>query len=199
MNAGRSETAVPPATHAELSNYLRLSGSTLTTTEAVARAIQHWIEVQNETVAPLQGYQWKCLFLPDQSRVRMHVGEAWHYAEVVGDELMYHGRAVSPRQLTMLIAGDGRNAWRDLWIRRPGEKNWTAASQLRRQLEQQAHRPPTSHMDAMRAVASTMSDTLKTALTLVQHASYHAQEQVERRLPKHRRQEDFMIDDCKAD
>ncbi len=35
--------------------------------------------------------------------------------------------------------------------------------------------------------------------TLVQHANYHAEAQVERRLPKHRRREDFMIDDCKAD
>lgn len=199
MNAGRSETTIPPAAYAELSNYLRLSGSTLTTTEAMVRAIQHWMEAQREMAVPLQGYQWKCLFLPDQSRVRMHVGETWHYAEVVGDALMYQGRAVSPRQLTMLIAGDGRNAWRDLWIRRPGEKDWTAAAQLRHQLAQQAHQPPTSHMDAMRAVASSMSDTLKTALTLVQHASYHAQEQVERRLPKHRRREDFMIDDCMAD
>ncbi|MES2115039.1 MAG: hypothetical protein V4578_07815 [Pseudomonadota bacterium] len=199
MNAGGTQTAIPPAAYSELCNYLRMSGSTLTTTEAVVRAIQHWMEVQRQTAAPLQGYQWKCLFLPDGSRVRMHVGDTWHYAEVVGEEIMYQGRAVSPRQLTLLIAGDGRNAWRDLWIRRPGEKNWTAASKLRRQLEQQAHKPPTSHMEAMRAVASTMSDTLKTALTLVQHANFHAEAQVERRLPKHRRREDFMIDDCKAD
>ncbi len=198
MDATSSFSAIPHAAYIELIDYLRMSGSTLSTTEAVVRALQHWMAAQREIATPLQGYQWKCLFLPDQSRVRMHVADTWHYADVVGDELIYRGRAVSPRQLTLLVAGDGRNAWRDLWIRRPGEKNWTAAARLRRQ-QQQAQTPPTSPMEAMRAAASSMSDALKTALTLVEHASFHAEQHVERRLPKHRRREDFMIDDCKAD
>lgn len=199
MNAARSLNTVPPAAYAELSNYLRMSGSTLTPAEAIVRAVQHWLEAQRDMATPLQGYQWKSLFLPEHSQVRMRVGEKWHYAEVVGDELFYHGRAVSPRQLTLAVAGDGRNAWRDLWIRRPGEKDWTVASLLRRRCQQQANKPATSPLEAMRAAASSMSDALKTALTLVQHANFHAEQQVERRLPKHRRREDFMIDDCKAD
>ncbi|MBA5607902.1 hypothetical protein H3H36_21325 [Duganella sp. FT3S] len=199
MDARRSETAVPPAAYRELSDYLRQSGSTLTTTEAIVRALQHWMAAQRETRVPLQGYQWKCLFLPEGSQVRMRFGDTWHYAEVMGDEIMYRSRVVSPRQLTMAIAGDGRNAWRDLWIRRPGERDWTAAYLLRRRMEQQAIIPPASPMEAMRAAAGSMSDALKTALTLVNHVSLHAENQVERRLPKHRRVEDFMIDDCKRD
>lgn len=45
MDARGSETAVPPAAYRELSDYLRQSGSTLSTTEAIVRALQHWMEV----------------------------------------------------------------------------------------------------------------------------------------------------------
>ncbi|HEU4843487.1 MAG TPA: hypothetical protein VFT05_04415 [Burkholderiaceae bacterium] len=199
MEVKTTQNAVPPAAYAELCNYLRSSGSTLTTTDAIVRALQHWMEVQRATVAPLQGYQWKCLFLPEGSQIRMHYRDTWHYAEVVGEEIIYRNGVVSPRQLTIAIAGSGHNAWRELWIRRPGESAWTAASLLRRRMEQQPTVPPTSPMEALRAAAGSMSDALKTALTLVNHVSFHTENQVERRLPKHRRREDFMVDDCKAD
>jgi hypothetical protein len=91
--------------------------------------------------------------LPDQTKLRMHAGARWHDADVVGDELVYQGRCVSPRQLTIAVAGDGRNAGRDLWARRPGEKSWAIASVLRRQLEQQAPSPVASPIVAMRANA----------------------------------------------
>lgn len=199
MDARGSDTVVPAAANAELNEFLRTSGSTLTSTEAIVRALQHWMTAQREIAAPLRGYQWKCLFLPDQTKLRMHVGVSWHYADVVGDELVYQGHAVSPRQLTIAIAGDGRNAWRDLWVRRPGEKNWTIASVLRRQLEHHAPSPQISPMEAVRAAASSMSDALQAALTLIEHANQQALQKVERRLPRHRRQDDFMIDEYKAD
>lgn len=130
-------TAVPSAAYVELCNYLRSSGSTLTTTEAIVRALQQWMEAQRTTVAPLHGYQWKCLFLPEGSQIRMHYRDTWHYAAVVGEDILYGNSVVSPRQLTIIIAGNGRNAWRELWIRRPGEKDWTTASLLRQRMEQQ--------------------------------------------------------------
>ncbi len=199
MDARERDTIVPAAANAELHAYLRTSGSTLTPAEAVVRALQHWITAQRELAAPLRGYQWKCLFLPDQTKLRMHVGGTWHYADVVGDDLIYQGHAVSPRQWTIAIAGDGRNAWRDLWVRRPGEKNWTIASVLRRQLERHAPSQPISPVDAMRAAASSMSDALQAALTLIEHTNHQARQQVDRRVPRHRRQDDFLIDVYKAD
>ncbi|HJV00041.1 MAG TPA: hypothetical protein VJ752_05785 [Burkholderiaceae bacterium] len=199
MEVKTGQTAVPSATYSELCNYLRSSGSTLTATEAIVRALQDWMEAQRTTVAPLQGYQWKSLFLPEGSQIRMHYRETWHYAEVVGEEIIYRNAVVSPRQLTIAVAGMGHNAWRALWIRRPGEQDWTVATLLRRRMEQQAAVPPPSPMEALRAAASSMSDALKTALTLVNHVNFHSENQVERRLPKHRRREDFMIDDCKRD
>lgn len=58
---------------------------------------------------------------------------------------------------------------------------------------------PGSPMDAMAAAAKSMSETLKSALLLVEHVDHHAQQRSERRLPKHRRQQDWMQDDCRAD
>ncbi len=61
-----------------------------------------------------RGYQWKSLFLPHGTELRMTSSRQSGYARVVGDRIMYEGRSVSPRGLTLAIAGEGRNAWRDL-------------------------------------------------------------------------------------
>lgn len=188
---------VPPAAYAELLDYLRVSGSTLSPAEAIGRALKHWMAAQREAAAPVQGYQWKCLFLPSGSRVRMHHEARCHYAEVSGEDLLYQGRPVSPRQFTLMVAGPGRNAWRELWVRLNGEKNWVRASKLRADLEQRA--TPTSPAEVMIAAARGMSEALQTTLALMEHASHEAAKIPERRLPKHRRLEDYMIDDCKAD
>jgi len=54
-------------------------------------------------------------------------------------------------------------------------------------------------MQAMQAAAQSMSHALQTALALVDHIGYETELATDRRIPKHRRRDDFMIDDCKAD
>ena len=80
-----------------------------------------------------QGYQWKTLFLPSGTELRMSTREATHHARVEGDDIIFHGRRVSPRGMTLAIAGDGRNAWRDLWLRLPGQSAFWPASRQRRE------------------------------------------------------------------
>ena len=88
----------------------------------------------------LRGYQWKCLFLPDSTELRMYCGDDYFYARVVGDAIVYQGQRVSPRQLTMAIAGEGRNAWRDLWLLLPGESAWKHSNaQLAHKFERRAN------------------------------------------------------------
>jgi hypothetical protein len=99
---------------------LRTSGSTLSISEALRLAIKHWIDAQRAAVEPVSGYQWKRLFLPSGSLIRMRHEEREHVAEVVGDELRYRGVPVSPRQFTLMVAGHGSNAWRDVWVRLNG-------------------------------------------------------------------------------
>lgn len=129
----------------------------------------------------------------------MHYNDRWFYADVVADQLIYNGRALSPRQLTIEIAGDGRNAWRDLWIRRPGEHHWAPAARLRDELDQHAATEPPSPMQAMQVAAHSMSQALQSALALVDHAKHEAMQMTERRIPKHRRHADYELDDYKAD
>lgn len=193
MNDYRETAGVPPAASLELADYLRTSHSTLSQSEALSRAIKHWIAAQREAAAPLRGYQWKCVFLPTGSRIRMRHGEQSHYAEVIGDELIYQGVAVSPRQFTLAVAGEGRNAWRDVWLRLAGEKNWVCAIKLRHAQEQ---RPVAlSPVEAMAAAARTMSDALQTTVVLVEHAHHKASLRPEQRIPKRRRQEDLLPDE----
>lgn len=204
MNAACGPHKVSPTSLAELCDALRSAGRGPATTDALVNALKHWVAAEQQAAAParaypVSGYQWKSLFLPDTSRVRMHFGGQWFYAVVSGDQLMFEGRPVSPRQMTLAIAGDGRNAWRDLWICLPGEKKWSPASRLRRALDNSVASVPASPVDAVTAAAMGLSEVLKTMLVLLEQANHPAEHHGERRLPKHRRLEDRLIDDFKAD
>lgn len=96
--------------------------------------------------------------------------------------------------MTQDIAGNGGNAWRDLWVLLPGEKNWACAAVLRARLKQHIAKHPLSAADAMTTAAKAMSDTLKTALVLVEHANNQSQNTLERRLPRYRREHDMLSD-----
>lgn len=197
MNFTRTQNLapkVPPAAYNELCDFLRQSGSPLTPAEAIANAIKLWIAKSREDAAPLRGYQWKQLFLPEATRLRVHSGDNWHGAEVIGDDLIFRGEAVSPNQMVQQVCGDARNAWLELWIRFPGEKTWTRAAQLRARQNELAAKTPLSPADAMAAAAKAMSAALNTALTLVEHANKQSQNTLERRLPRYRRAHDQLDD-----
>lgn len=194
MNAART-CEIPPAAYTELESFLRKNGCTLSPAEAIIIAIRDWMEKTRAAAAPVRGYQWKQLFIPETSRLRMSYNGMAYYAEVVEEEIIFRGEAVSPRQMAVQIAGDGRNAWRDLWILLPGEKNWASAARLRNQLQQRAAKQPMSAADAMTTAAKSMSDALTTALALVEHANHQSQNTLERRLPRYRRAFDQLTDD----
>ncbi|MET0322370.1 MAG: hypothetical protein ABW069_16745 [Duganella sp.] len=175
-------------------DYLRESRSPLSAPEAVDRAIKLWIANERANAMPAQGYQWKQLFLPQGTRVRLRSNEMWHTAQVEGDELIYSGSAVSPHQMVQQAVGDGRNAWRDLWIRMPGQQDWSNAAVLRARLLKSAPTKPSTPADAMATAAKAMSDALMTALTLVEHANHQSRNTLERRLPRYRRDTDQMDD-----
>ncbi|HEY1148438.1 MAG TPA: hypothetical protein VGF27_07680 [Pseudoduganella sp.] len=114
---------------AELRTFLRTSGSALCTAEAIVRAIKDWIRTQQSAEAAGPGYQWKNVFLPAGTQLRMRCAEQLFYADVIGDQIVFRGRPVSPRQMACAAAGEQRNAWRDLWIRRPQDRAWSPAAQ----------------------------------------------------------------------
>lgn len=55
----------------------------------------------------------------------------YHYAKVRGDEILYRGKPTTPARLANQITGTRRNAWRDLWIKRPTVDGWIPADVLR--------------------------------------------------------------------
>jgi hypothetical protein len=203
MNAASHPMPPTPALR-RLADFLRETGSALSVREAATMAINQWIAAERgqftrTTPTPTRGYQWKTLFLPDGTELRVvHAGQAYH-ARVEGDEILYRQRPVSPRQFIQAVAGEGRNAWRDVSILLPGQLMWRAASLLRRQAGAEEVPKPVSAAEAMQAAAACMSETLKHALTLVELANTRSLPPYERRSSRQRREECELGETCGFD
>ncbi|TFW26648.1 hypothetical protein E4L98_08195 [Duganella callida] len=193
MNARQDDFVPPHAIHL-LRTFLRQTRSTLSPQEAVTRAINEWIERERSAETSPRGYQWKQLFLPEGTDVRMVSDGKSHYAKVVGDKILLRQHAVSPREMTIAIAGDGRNAWRDLWLLLPGEQYWINAARLRAQQNKELEKLPVSQADALTSAAKAMSQALNAAVLLIEHVDYQTTTVLDRRLPKNRRKYDMLED-----
>lgn len=184
--------------------------SELTVQQAATIAINQWIaaargQPANIHLPPMRGYQWKSVFLPDGTDLRMYLDKQFHYAKVDGETVLYDGRPVTPHSFTTECGGRCRNAWRDVWVLLPGERQWEQASHLRRVCDQEIARrrsAPTeaaSPIEAVRAAAECMSEALQAALAMVEHSRDQALNRVERRVTRARRAEDELADDCRLD
>ena len=82
---------------------------------------------------PERGYQWQTVFLPNGTKVWMSYKSQDSYAEIRHGKLHYGGEVVSsPSQFARRVADNtSRNAWRDLYIKFPGEGSWKLADSLR--------------------------------------------------------------------
>lgn len=202
----RAGLSSPPALH-ELADYLERTGSILSPDEALGHAVREWIASREDGkvardvgAAPRRpgGYQWKCLFLAHGSELRFFHDGRFHYAEVRDDLLVHNNRPVSPRQFMLDIIGEPRNAWHELWVRRPSDARWRLAFVLRRELAS-GKPPPESPIGAMREVAAAMAQTLETANAVVKKAQELALPQFERRRTDLRRATDRLIDESLQD
>ena len=133
MNARAVEVRVP--TLLALQAYLHSHPAAGSLDEVVDLALNAWLARQTASRQgePGVGYHWKSLFLPAGTQVRFNYDGGAYHAEVVGDELIYRGKSVSPRGMLMAIAGLSGNAWNLLRIRRPGDRHFSFASALRAQ------------------------------------------------------------------
>lgn len=181
MNAPR--ILVPPTKALRrLDQFLREIDSPRTAADAATEAIDQWIAIQRghpvrPNLPPARGYQWKALFLPEGTELRVtSAGGTSAYARVLGEDIIYQNQRVSPRQFCLATLGMGRNAWRDIWILLPGELKWRPASLLRRKASRELEVLPAtmSPQEAMTAAARCMSESLHAALALVDHATDQA-------------------------
>jgi hypothetical protein len=81
------------------------------------------------------GYYWRSseasLFLPDGTDIRMKYRGEFHYARIEGNYLIFQGNRLSPHRMAGLITKTSRNAWQDLWIKRPDDSDWALADTFR--------------------------------------------------------------------
>lgn len=121
---------------------LSLLGGTQDLSEAVSAAIEFWLDEQAKLLAGcdpanLRGYQWKSVFLPEGTVLRSWSYGEHNYARVEGDQIIHKGKSVSPNQFAQSFARATRNAWSDLYVRRPGDKQFKLACRLRSEVAQQ--------------------------------------------------------------
>jgi hypothetical protein len=120
---------VPTGLYVDVAAHLRKSGDQRTPDDVVALALKNWLRSSPRRKGA--GYQWKELFLPDGTELRMRYRGIFYYAAVQGDQLMYCSDPVSPRGFVLMVTGTVRNPWRDLWIRRSASEVWTRADTWR--------------------------------------------------------------------
>jgi hypothetical protein len=126
---------------------LKAKGDARSLEAVVDEALHAWLqkatcEDPQAAHAAARGYQWKSLFLPDGTLVRFDYCRETYQAEVRGNNIIYQGRAYSPRQLLLHITGTVRNAWRELWLRSPGDARWHLADTRRRILRRTPSEAP---------------------------------------------------------
>ncbi|WON73560.1 hypothetical protein [Nitrosospira sp. Is2] len=129
---------IPTEQFLEFVNFLQSNSDPRDPVEMVSTAIQYWLdnasckpELLSEVSSAIRGYQWKNLFLPHGTQIRMQYRGTYSYAKVENDEVIYNGSAISPARLANTIAGGSRNAWHELWIKRPQDKEWKLADECR--------------------------------------------------------------------
>jgi hypothetical protein len=126
-----------------LYDFLKEHGSDRDPVEVVETAIEYWMsnaewkaaDLMPETVPERHhhGYLWRPLLLPPATKIRMKYKGETHYAAIVGDQFVFDGESISPSEFANRVAdGTNRNAWRDLWIKRPHDSEFHLADDLRR-------------------------------------------------------------------
>ena len=128
---------IPTSKFIGLVDFLRERNSPRDPLEVIESAIDYWMDNadwKEEILSPVSmatGYSWKSVFLPSGSALRIRYNSEYHYAKVDGDSLIYDGESVSPNQFAMKVAGCARDAWRDVWIKRPGDSDYVVAKSMR--------------------------------------------------------------------
>ncbi|NYE59262.1 hypothetical protein FHW58_000414 [Duganella sp. 1224] len=130
-----------------LISLLKVRGGAQDLAEALSSAVELWLREQSQlpfdcNPASVRGYQWKSLFLPEGTELRSWSYGACNHARVVGDEIIHKGKPVTPNQFAQSFARSMRNAWKDLSIRRPQDKQFKMAHRLRLEQAQAAPAGP---------------------------------------------------------
>lgn len=120
----------------------------------VAELVNRWLAVEKERQSlrergyGIHGFQWKNVFLPDGTCMRTSYRGNFEFAKVVGDRIVADdGATLTPSQFANRLA-NGRNAWRFVWLRFPGNDYWIRACNCRTGAEELQSRQSKSKVEA---------------------------------------------------
>lgn len=101
-------------------------------------ALTYWAKQEDKDIesylATRKPLVWKEITIPASSDVRMLYGGTSHYATIHDGKIKDADGQFSPSEWARKVADDtSRNAWRDLWFKVPGKKEWVPAELIRQQ------------------------------------------------------------------
>ena len=108
----------------------------------VTELVKRWLAIETERLAlrksgqALRGFQWKNVFLPEGTSLRTRYRETIEFAKVVGGQIASDDGALLTPSLFANRHAKGRNAWRFIWLRFPGDDYWIRAGNCRVRADQ---------------------------------------------------------------
>ena len=128
---------LPVADYLQLDLYLMETRPGIKPDAFVTDLVNRWLAVEMERSAlrergqAKRGFQWKNVFLPEGTNLRTSYRDTIEFAKVIGDKIVSDdGANLTPSQFANRHA-NGRNAWRFLWLRFPGNDYWIRANAYR--------------------------------------------------------------------
>ncbi len=81
---------------------------------------------------PSKGYHWQNVFLPNGTALKVTYKGRDQFAEVRHQQVYYEDKPCSPSQYVRRVANNtSRNAWHDIWVKRPADRDWVFSDLLR--------------------------------------------------------------------
>lgn len=105
--------------------------------EFLTELAMRWLKIDRERLAlrknsqAMHGFQWKNVFLPDGTNLRTSYLHTVDFAKVIGDRILTDDNKSLTPSLFANRHTKGRNAWRFVWLRFPGQDYWVRADEYR--------------------------------------------------------------------
>lgn len=169
---------LPSSAYIALADTIRIVGSENSIEEEFAHAVydriarlmgedEPKVESNNDSLksSSSSSFTWRYknvrIAFDEHDKFKMYYkGEPYHF-EVVNGKLRYQDKDYDePGAVVKAITGTNRSAWRDVWVKRAGDKDWLLADKLRQDPinidntpKDQPNHPPLLFADALETIA----------------------------------------------
>ena len=124
----------------------------------ITELVNRWLAVEMERNAlrerghATRGFQWKNVFLPEGTALRTSYCNTIEFAKVEGNQVVADDGAKLTPSLFANRRAKGRNAWRFVWLRFPGNDYWVRAGTCRMRHQERQSRQSKSEIEQSNAV-----------------------------------------------